>query len=105
MNSSFPSRQRFSPRLSDSPLNSREELWREEALLVACGEDYTVCRKLELVTGGQSLLKVDVNEDVRRIPHACVEVNDPPLQLRRGGERTTNDGIPGETLSDMYMIS
>ena len=75
----LPSRQRFTPRLPDSSLNSREELWREKAVLVACCEDYAICRKLKLVACVQSFLEVDVNEDVRGISHACVEISILPL--------------------------
>jgi len=81
MSSAFPSRQRLPPGLPDSSLNSREELYGKEALLVARCEDNAVCRKLELVACVQGLLEVDVNEDVGGVPHAWMEISDLPLTL------------------------
>jgi len=81
MSNAFPSRQRFPSRLPDSPFNPREELHGKEALLVACCEDYAVCRKLKLVACVQGLLEVDVNEDVGGTPHAWMEISDFLLAL------------------------
>ena len=79
MSSAFPTRQRLSPGLPDSPLNPREEFRRKEPLLVPRCEDYAVRGKSKLVACVHSFLEVDVNEDIGRVPHACTRVKEESL--------------------------
>jgi len=76
MSSAFPPGYGFPPRLPKSSLNSREELWREEATFVAWCENYAICGKLEFVARIQSSLEVDVNEYVGGVPHSCTGISD-----------------------------
>ena len=54
----------------DYPFFREEELWLEIAPIVALSENDAVGRQIELESSIDSLLNVDVNQDLRRLAHA-----------------------------------